>query len=123
MIRENFVEVKAVEPHSLEVVLKARSAVSVLPGRVAVLCDPHVSSVSGILVASGKWQGSQDSDTGIVLRSGVSEIREGDRVAYLPMHGLRCTSKEFDWVPEGCEIRLYGVSCPVWDSIVGVLED
>jgi hypothetical protein len=123
MIRENFVEVRVVEPHPLSVIEQARELVSVLPGRVAVLCDPHVTSVSGILVASGKWEGSQDSDSGVVLRSGVSEIQEGDRVAFLPMHGLRCSRKEFDWVPEGCEIRFYGISCPVWDSIVGILEE
>ncbi|MEI8282368.1 MAG: hypothetical protein WCG75_08180 [Armatimonadota bacterium] len=122
MIKENFVDIKSfVVPHPRNIIDKLAAQVQVLPGRVAVLCDPHVEQQAGILVAPGKYKGSQDSDSGTVIASGVRTLNVGDRVGFLPMHGLRCSSDEFSWVPEGAEVRLYGVSCPYHESLV-VLE-
>ena len=122
MIRENFIEIKTVAAtHDGAVVARLSSLITVLPGRVAVLCDPHVEQQGGILVAPGKYSGSQDSDTGTVIASGVRALKFGDRVGFLPMHGLRCKSDEFEWVPEGMEVRFYGISCPFYESLV-ILE-
>ena len=122
MINKNLIEVKTfVVPHSSDKVDELSRVVVVLPGRVAVLCDPHVEEQSGIIVAPGKYKGSQDSDSGTVIASGVEALKVGDRVGFLPMHGLRCSHEEFDWVPEGLEVRFYGVSCPYYESLI-VLE-
>ena len=122
MIRENFIEIKSfVNPHPPDIVQELANRVTVLPGRVAVLCDPHVESQRGILVAGGKYRGSQNSDTGVVIGSGVKDLKVGDRVAFLPMHGLHCTHEHFNWVPPGLEVRFYGVACPVYQSLL-ILE-
>ena len=95
MIRENLIEIKTfVMHHPSAVVDELASALSVPPGRVAVLCDPHIEEQSGILVAPGKYKGSQDSDSGTVIASGVSALKVGDRVGFLPMHGLRCSDRK-----------------------------
>ncbi len=122
MIKENYIEIKSfVASHGPEIIERLSSVVKPLPGRVAVLCDPHVDRQSGILVAPGKYKGSQDSDSGTVIASGVLTLKVGDRVGFLPMHGLRCSPDEFSWVPTGAEVRLYGVSCPYHESLV-ILE-
>ena len=123
MIRENYIEIKTfVLPHPPSMIEEMAQRIQALPGKVAVLCDPPVEKQGGILVAPGKYKGSQNSDTGIVIASGVNELKLGDRVGFLPMHGLWCPSSEFDWVPEGLEIRFYGVACPYYESLV-LLED
>jgi hypothetical protein len=75
-----------------------------------------------VLMPDGKWRGSQDSDTGTVLHSRYRHLKPGDRVGFLPMHGIRCKPNEYSWVPDGCDIRFYGHACPVNDSLVK-LED
>ncbi len=122
MINENLIEIKTfVVPHPDEVLAEMVAKVQALLGRVAVLCDPHVEQQGNLLVAPGKYKGSQDSDSGTVLASGVPALKVGDRVGFLPMHGLRCNSDEFDWVPDGMEVRFYGISCPYYESLV-ILE-
>lgn len=123
MIRENYIEIKTfIQPHSLETINTLANFLTVPPGRVAVLCDPHVDKHGEILVAPGKYRGSQNSDSGTVVASGVRAIKVGDRVGFLPMHGLRCSSPDFNWVPAGLEIRFYGVACPYDESLI-ILED
>ena len=124
-IQENLIEIKTfVSPHSLDDVLKVSKAIEAMPpGKVAVLCDPDVTEMNGLLVSHGRWIGSQNSDTGIVVSSGTKSLKPGQRVCFLPLHGLRCSAPEFNWVAEGMEVRLYGVSCPWYDSILGVLEN
>ena len=123
MINENMIEIKSfVNRHTSGVLAEMAAKVQTLPGKVAVLCDPDVHAQFGILVAPGKYSGSQNSDSGVVIASGVRELKVGDRVGFLPMHGLHCKSEEFDWVPEGLEVRFYGVACPYYDSLIG-LED
>ena len=119
MIRENLIEIKTfVMHHPSAVVAELARVVIVPPGRVAILCDPPIEQQSGILVAPGKYKGSQDSDSGTVIATGVSALKVGDRVGFLPMHGLRCTHEEFDWVPPGLEVRFYGVACPYHESLI-----
>ena len=119
MIRENLIEVKTfVSPSPQSVIDELAAIVTAMPGKVAVLCDPPVTEQQGILVAPGKYKGSQDSDSGTVIATGVSALKVGDRVGFLPMHGLRCTHEEFDWVPEGLEVRFYGVACPYHESLI-----
>ena len=123
MIRENFIEIKTfVKPHPPHIIDQLATQITVPPGRVAVLCDPHVDKQGEILVAGGKYKGSQDSDTGVVIASGVQQLKPGDRVGFLLMHGLHCKSENFDWVPEGMEIRFYGVACPYYESLI-ILEN
>jgi hypothetical protein len=118
MINDNLIEIKTfVNPHPTTTVNNMATKLTVLPGRVAVLCDPHVEHQGQIFVAPGKYRGSQDSDTGTVISSGVKTLKLGDRVAFLPTHGIRCTAEEFDWVPPGLEVRIYGVACPYDDSL------
>ena len=97
-------------------------AIRVLPGRLAVLCDPPVTEEGGILVAAGQYSGSRNSDSGTVISSGLVQFEVGDRVGFLPMHGLRCDARNFEWVPDGMEVRIYGVACPVYDSVVKLGE-
>ena len=119
MIDENLIEIKTfVVPHSAKVLAEMAAKVQTLAGNVAVLCDPLIEEQGGILVAPGKYRGSQNSDSGTVIASGVCALKIGDRVGFLPMHGLRCTSPEFDWVPDGMEVRFYGISCPYYDSLI-----
>lgn len=125
MIIENFIEVK---PHAKKadpsIVEMLSTRLKTLPGNVAVLCDPFLETTeAGIYLPDGEWRGSQNSDTGTVVASGYKGLKKGDRVAFLPMHGLRCGSKEFDFVPDGWEVRFYGVACPVWESLVLLEED
>ena len=122
MINENLIEIKTfVVLHPDAVVAEMAAKVQTLPGKVAVLCDPHVEKQGGILVAPGKYRGSQNSDSGTVIASGVGALKIGDRVGFLPMHGLRCNSPEFNWVPDGMEVRFYGISCPCYESLI-ILE-
>ena len=124
MIKENFIEIKPfVKPHPPETVEMLAKQITALPGRVAVLCDPHVDQQSKILVAPGKYKGSQDSDTGVVISSGVKTLTVGDRVGFLPMHGLWCQPQEFNWVPDNMEVRIYGVACPYYESLILLEED
>jgi len=120
---DNIVFIKPVTPHPMEKVLQASERIKPLPGIVAVMADPFVEQVNGILMPDGKYRGSQDSDTGTVVASGVSELRTGDRVAYKPMHGLRCGYREFPWVPEGTEVRFYGIATDWYESIVCKIEE
>jgi len=124
MIIENLIEIKPYAPKcDPEMVEMLSKRFTLLPGNVAVLCDPFLETTeAGIYLPDGKWRGSQNSDTGTVIGSGYRGLKKGDRVAFLPMHGLRCSHKEFDFVPEGVEVRFYGVACPVWESLV-LLED
>lgn len=117
--RENFIEVKSsAKQWDAEIFKKCQDAIENLtPGKVAVLCDKHIEEQNGILVAPGYFKGSQDSDTGTVLHSRYRHLKAGDRVGFLPMHGMRCSQPEDSWVPEGCEIRFYGMACPVNDSL------
>ena len=113
MIRPNFIEVKNAPRHENEEELLAHLAsyFKALPGKVLVLCDPHVKqSEGGILMPDGKWEGSQNSDTGTVFSSGYKSYEVGMRVAFLPMEGLRYTHKDNTDIPDGVEIRLYNVS-------------
>ena len=123
-IRDNFIEIKAsAVQHDPETVQKCIDAIEALPpGRVAVLCDKHVEQIGQILVAYGVFEGSMDSDSGTVIHSTYKHLKQGDRVGFLPMHGIRCSYPAMDWVPEGVEIRLYGIACPINDSLVR-LED
>jgi len=118
-LRENFIEIKSIaKPQPLEKIIEATNAIQALPkGRVAVLPDQDITMEHGILVAPGRYGGSMNSDTGVVIGSTVKGINQGDRVAFLPMHGLRCSKPDFPWVPDDCEIRFYGVACPVYDSL------
>lgn len=109
-------------PPSQDVVDYVASKVEPLPGRVVVVKDAFLESKNGILMPDGKYRGSQDSDTGTVASSGWHELKKGDRVIFKPMHGIRCDKANFPWVPDGVEVRIYGVACDVEDSIVGVIE-
>lgn len=125
MILENLIEIKkGAQMHDENTFLACQDAIqSVLPGNVAILCDKHLEATeSGLLMPDGKWKGSQNSDTGTVLHSGYRYLKAGDRVGFLPMHGIRLSAPEYKWVPEGCEIRIYGVACPVNESLVRIEE-
>ena len=123
-IRDNFIEIKADAQIHDEATFKAcqDAIVAVTPGKVAVLCDKHVERIGSVLVAYGVFEGSMDSDTGTVLHSGYKWLQAGDRVGFLPLHGLRCHQPEMSWVPEGCEIRFFGFACPVNESLVKISD-
>ena len=123
-LRENYIEVKANnKPQPLEKIIDAKKAINGMPrGRVAVLCDPDITKEGSILVAYGKYEGSMNSDTGVVIGSTAPGFNQGDRVMFLPLHGIRCSKPNFSWVPDDCEIRFYGVACSVYDSL-HVLEN
>ena len=118
-IRENFIEVKSTaEQHDEETFRKCQDAIENLtPGKVAILCDKHIEKQGLIHVAHGIFKGSMDSDTGTVLHSRYRHLNAGDRVGFLPLHGIRCNPETNDWVPEGCEIRIYGMASPVNESL------
>lgn len=119
-IRENFIEVKSTaEQHDEETFRKCRDIIlDVTSGKVAVLCDKHITKVGMIEVAYGIFKGSMDSDSGTVLHSRYKHLKAGDRVGFLPMHGIRCNPETNSWAPEGCEIRIYGMACDIEYSLV-----
>ena len=95
-IRENFIEIKKAEQHDEETFKACQEIIKDLtPGKVAVLCDKNIEKQGEIFVAYGIFEGSQNSDSGTVLHSRYPHLKAGDRVGFLPMHGLRCSKR---WV-------------------------
>ena len=87
MINENLIEIKTfVVLHPDAVVAEMAAKVQTLAGNVAVLCDPLIEEQGGILVAPGKYRGSQNSDSGTVIASGVCALRLATELAF-----FRCT--------------------------------
>lgn len=84
-----------------------------LPGRICVLMDEVVQG--SILV-------KREPCTGVVVSSGMDEYPIGARVIVWQDHGLQMDCKDADWIPEGAGVRFYGVSCPVPESVVAVLN-
>jgi hypothetical protein len=91
---------------------------TMLPGRVAVFMDPVPGTFAPgglILAPEGKHHGKYRPDTGTVIHGyadpepGLS-VSRGDRVAVNPYDGLWLRHEDYDWIPEGREMRLYGVA-------------
>lgn len=86
---------------------------TMLPGRVAVLMDPvpdTFSPVGLVLAPEGRHSGKYRPDTGTVLHCASGEIARGDRVGVAPYDGLWLRHEDYAWIPEGREVRLYGVA-------------
>lgn len=107
-----------------DIVSTVSRRVKALPGRVAVLMDEVSDKFVGtdILVPGGKHSGKYRDDAGTVVSSGVQGIKQGDRVLVNPYDGLWMTDKDAAWVPEGREVRFFGVSSPWHDSLVAKLN-
>ena len=61
-------------------------------------------------------------DFGIVAKSGVLDLPEGEAVCVKPYDGMWLTHRDYDWIPEGRQVRIYGVHDAWHDSIEAVIE-
>ena len=98
-----------------------------LPGEVMVCMYPAREASDGGILLEGqhgahgsKWQ----PDFGIVAKSSVQDVKPGDIVMVKPYDGLQFTHRDYDWIPEGRILGLYGrVAGDHWtDSVEAVIE-
>ena len=87
---------------------------------------PRTQSDGGILLEGqdGAHGSKYQPDYGVVARSGVDELPEGSIVQLRPYDGLQFTHRDYDWIPEGRILGLYGrVAGDHWtDSVEAVIE-
>jgi hypothetical protein len=99
---------------------------TMLPGRVALcMYPPRTQSDGGILLGGqeGAVGSKYQPDFGIVACSGVDEVHVGQTVTVKPYDGVWLTHREFSWIPEGRQVRIYPTQGESWsDSIEAVYE-
>jgi len=82
-----------------------------LKGRVAVLM--YSGEKRGSILAPPS--GILNPDVGVIVNSGIP-LQEGTEVVCRPYHGKWID----DWQRSGRQLRLFGVSCPWYDSIPAI---
>jgi len=83
-----------------------------LPGRIAAISQTGTARGSVLLADKYKFQ----PDTAVVADSGVSGVDVGDVCLFYPGHG-KFMDSEFG------EIRLFGVVCPWWHSMIAKVSE
>lgn len=119
-----FIQVKEVGSQPQEVIDRLASYYRCLPGKVAVVDDLKVEQIGSLVLPNyGNMDGAFDSDSGVVLSSGVHDIPAGSRVIFKTSHGLQHDHHDNPLIPEGSRVRLFGVSASVYESILGIIEN
>lgn len=93
----------------------------VLPDRIAVLwpLEPEGLFVvpDAIKLAEANRRMTPATKVCKVLSSGFWQVREGDLVAIrMDAAGLILDRTDYPWIPEGYEVRIYGVTEPILDN-------
>jgi hypothetical protein len=109
----------------VDILLTLGRDITVLNGRVAVLMDPIPETLGqwAILAPGGKHYGKFRPDSGTVVSSGVADLQPGDRVIVKPYDGLWYERKDNPVIPEGRQVRFYGVGETWWRQVVAKIED
>ena len=88
--------------------------VRVLPGRLAALTHP-INKGRTILLPDKELY---DPDVATVVSSGIQGFEKGEVVVLAPDHGAYYPRLS----PDGRELRIVGVACPWWESVLAKLD-
>lgn len=94
--------------------------IRVLPGRIAVLWELEPEGLihvpDAFKMSEANRKGIPATKTCTVLASGMPGIGKGDLVAVrMDAAGLILDKTDYSWVPDGFEVRIYGVTEPLID--------
>lgn len=91
-----------------------------LVGASVAVCMAPVERRFGSLELPEEVASVRSPDFGAVAASKVSDLPVGSLVMVRPYDGLWIDSRDYPWVPEGRQLRLYGVTSDWRDSIEAI---